>query len=101
MSTAGGDDAGEAGPTDLDPLAHEREGAASELGSRVYRVVREGQQSRLVELAAGAVTIGRAPDAHIRIDDARVSRAHATIVREGARVTLSDHGSRNGTKLNG
>jgi pSer/pThr/pTyr-binding forkhead associated (FHA) protein len=50
----------------------------------------------------GAVTIGRDHDNTILIsDDTYVSSHHATITRDGAGVTIDDHGSRNGTYLNG
>jgi adenylate cyclase len=51
-------------------------------------------------LAEGATTVGRA-HADLVLDDARISRQHASIVRAGAVVSVSDLASRNGTYLNG
>jgi len=49
----------------------------------------------------GRTEIGRDPEAHARIDDDGVSRHHAELWRDGDQVTLTDHGSRNGTFING
>jgi adenylate cyclase len=66
--------------------------------------------SRLViELASGpvehvlrsATVVGRAIDCDVRIDDAHVSRRHASITRIDGRYFLEDHGSTSGTALNG
>ena len=55
-----------------------------------------------VELGDEPTTIGRGRDQVLRVDDARVSRAHAVVrpSRQGGWV-LVDGGSANGTKLNG
>ena len=45
--------------------------------------------------------IGRNRDNDIVIDSDRASRYHAEIVRNGDRVTILDHASRNGVWLNG
>lgn len=45
--------------------------------------------------------IGRNRDNDIVIDSDRASRYHAEIVRDGDRVTILDHASRNGVWLNG
>jgi pSer/pThr/pTyr-binding forkhead associated (FHA) protein len=44
--------------------------------------------------------VGRSPDCEIFLDDVTVSRKHATLVRQGARVTIEDQGSLNGTFVN-
>jgi MoxR-like ATPase len=49
----------------------------------------------------GRVTLGRRPLAEIRIDDARVSREHASIAPSGTKLRLHDCGSRHGTFVNG
>ncbi len=46
------------------------------------------------------LTIGRAENADIRLDDTAVSREHAIVRRHGDRWTVEDCGSRNGTRLN-
>jgi DNA-binding NtrC family response regulator len=48
--------------------------------------------------ASGRVTVGRAPDNQIVIDDASVSRHHA-VIDLGPPVTIEDLGSANGTRV--
>ena len=52
-------------------------------------------------LAEGETILGRDARAGLVLDDARISRRHAQLVREGATVTAADLASRNGTFLNG
>src|SRR5262249_12157042 len=54
-----------------------------------------------IPLAEGENLLGRASDARVCIDLARVSRHHARIVVEGGRAALEDLGSKNGTFLRG
>jgi DNA-binding winged helix-turn-helix (wHTH) protein len=56
---------------------------------------------RHIPLALGENLLGRASDARIVIDLARVSRHHARIVVEAAKAVLEDLGSKNGTFLRG
>jgi transcriptional regulator with GAF, ATPase, and Fis domain len=64
-------------------------------------VVDLGAEIRAFALpAAGEVTIGRDPACEVAIDHDKVSRRHARI-RLGARWTLDDLGSRNGTRARG
>ena len=56
---------------------------------------------RHIPLLEGENLLGRASDARIVIDLARVSRHHARVVVEGARAVLEDLGSKNGTFLRG
>src|SRR5205823_968553 len=51
---------------------------------------------------AGSATLGRAPDATIRLEDPRVSRDHARVQWDQARArfVVEDLGSRWGTTLN-
>lgn len=61
-----------------------------------------GRQCDDVVLKAGeSATIGRAPDARVRLDAAQVSSRHATVMGVDGRWMLVDQGSRNGTLLNG
>ena len=46
-------------------------------------------------------TIGRSKDNDITIDDASVSRHHATIIQTASGIVISDNGSSNGTFING
>ncbi|MFF1506302.1 FtsK/SpoIIIE domain-containing protein [Streptomyces sp. NPDC058326] len=53
-------------------------------------------------LHGGPIRIGRSVDADVPLDDPDVSRAHCTVtVGEDGRVTVADHGSTNGTTLDG
>jgi DNA-binding winged helix-turn-helix (wHTH) protein len=54
-----------------------------------------------IALRAGETVLGRALDAHIRLDVPGVSRRHARIVVEDGNVTVEDLGSQNGTYLRG
>jgi DNA-binding winged helix-turn-helix (wHTH) protein len=56
---------------------------------------------RQFPLVDGAITIGRAPDAAIRIDSGGVSRHHARIVVNGNEAHVEDLGSKNGTFVDG
>src|SRR5690349_1001228 len=56
---------------------------------------------RRVELNPGENEIGRDPECDVHINDASVSRGHARITLAAAVATLVDHGSKNGTRVNG
>lgn len=56
---------------------------------------------RAVTLAPGELVIGRAPTAHIRIDQSMVSRRHARVRTDADGVVIEDLGSRNGVLVNG
>ena len=56
---------------------------------------------RRIELSPGENEIGRDPECDVHINDASVSRGHARITLAAAVATLVDHGSKNGTKVNG
>ena len=47
------------------------------------------------------LTIGRSKDNDITIDDASVSRHHATIIQSSSGIVVNDNGSINGTFING
>lgn len=53
------------------------------------------------DLAPGRHLIGRAEEASLKLNEPSVSRKHAIVRVDGDRVTVSDLGSHNGTKLNG
>ncbi|MBC7252259.1 MAG: FHA domain-containing protein, partial [Anaerolineae bacterium] len=64
-------------------------------------VVEEGPDAgRRFPLKANT-RLGRAPDNDIVLQDAQVSRHHATITFSGASYVIADLGSANGTKVNG
>lgn len=54
-----------------------------------------------VALAQRVTTIGRLPDRDVVLGDSGVSRRHAEIRRSRAGYLLVDHGSANGTSING
>jgi hypothetical protein len=72
------------------------EGRDSDTGTR-YRAVVDRTQ-----LESGRIVIGRDPgNADVVIDHPEVSRKHATMFWQGGRLEISDHGSTNGTTVNG
>ncbi len=75
--------------------------AALPLGKRVSLAILEGaRKGDVVTLERPQVLIGRAggrAGANVEIPDSEVSRAHATLTCQGARVVLRDLGSTNGT----
>ena len=54
-----------------------------------------------VRLMGDRVTIGRDRSCYISLSHPTVSRRHALLIREGLRLSLTDCGSTNGTKVNG
>src|SRR5207237_9505589 len=60
----------------------------------------EAQGKVAYEFAERLITIGRAPDNMIVIDDATVSNRHAQLERSGDTYRLKDLDSSNGTKFN-
>jgi hypothetical protein len=61
----------------------------------------EGSVLQNVPVDGGPITIGRAPDNSIAIDNLAVSTHHARIEIEQGRLVLDDPGSLNGTFVNG
>jgi len=67
-----------------------------------YLLVVDNDSSSIFQLPReGAVVIGRAPEAELRVQHASVSRRHATIRIEAGTVRIADLGSHNGTRVNG
>jgi len=67
-----------------------------------YLLVVENGSSSMFDLPAmGIVTIGRGPEAELRLDHSSVSRRHARILIEGGELRVSDLESHNGTLVNG
>ena len=56
---------------------------------------------RSIPLAEGTHVIGRDPGSAVWVDSGVVSRRHASIVVSAASLTIEDHGSKNGTLVNG
>lgn len=55
----------------------------------------------LVPLDAKVTHIGRGLTSHVRVEEQRVSRSHAILVRHGHHTRLLDNRSANGTFVNG
>jgi serine phosphatase RsbU (regulator of sigma subunit) len=67
-----------------------------------FRLTGELDGVRLeLPLAEGEQIVGRGTDADVHVDHPNVSRRHASIVVDGDTVTVTDLGSRNGTRVNG
>jgi DNA-binding NtrC family response regulator len=67
-----------------------------------YLLVVDADSSSIVHLPhEGAVVIGRAPDAEVKVQHASVSRRHATIRANDGHLRVADLGSHNGTRVNG
>jgi two-component system response regulator AtoC len=65
-------------------------------------LVELGERRREVDVAhSGELTVGRADDATLSIDDERVSRRHFSIAWRDGALSVRDLGSRNGTFVNG
>ncbi len=61
----------------------------------------EGQPTRSLQLGDATITVGRADDCELVVDDAFVSHHHARIDARTDGVWITDLGSRNGTFVNG
>ena len=59
-----------------------------------------GRAGETFPLDGDKMTVGRAPDSDVFLDDVTVSRDHAVIVRRGSDFYLDDCGSLNGTYVN-
>jgi len=58
-------------------------------------------KGQAVELTQGTLSIGRADENNLVLEDSSVSRRHAVLTVDGAEYRLRDVGSRNGTRVNG
>jgi DNA-binding winged helix-turn-helix (wHTH) protein len=52
-------------------------------------------------LPEGETLVGRGPECGVRLASSQVSRVHAQFQVSGRRATVKDHGSKNGTWING
>lgn len=66
---------------------------------RTLGIKRRGDPGAGVRFASPPAVLGRDPEAEILLRDLAVSRRHAVIVRDGARMAVEDAGSRAGTTL--
>jgi Protein of unknown function (DUF3662)/Inner membrane component of T3SS, cytoplasmic domain len=69
--------------------------------SATIREVRRDGLEREIALDGNLLTIGRADDNGLVLDDARVSRHHARLRARHGVLVLTDLGSRNGVRVNG
>lgn len=67
----------------------------------LLRIINGDQAGNTIEIGADGVTIGRAADNTIPLDDLSTSGHHLRISRQDGRLTLQDLDSTNGTLLNG
>ena len=84
-----------AGGNDLPPPAEPSHGDPLLL---VQRGPNEGSRWKIRE---GETEVGRHSSSSVLLDDISVSRRHAVVRRDGARIVVEDLGSLNGTYLNG
>ena len=79
-----------------------RKGADSSASSRArlfeFRLSWAGKRARLQD---GAWVLGRDPEADVFIDMSNVSRRHARVLVDGAKATIEDLRSKNGTFVRG
>ena len=67
----------------------------------VLDIISGPRKGTMFELARKETVIGRAQDCHLCLEDDEVSRRHCSIVLSPGKVLLTDHGSANGTRVNG
>ena len=70
-------------------------------GAYSLRVLTGKQAGMTFTIPSGASTLGRSPEADIRVESNDVSRHHLRIERDGQRVRITDLDSTNGTRVNG
>ncbi len=84
---------------DLPPTLRTAEDPA---GERLSLVVIQAETVFTAPLPEGGeLTVGRADECGLRIDDAQISRVHARLLVEGFELSLEDLDSANGTRLSG
>ena len=63
-------------------------------------IIRGAGKGSRFQITSEGVTIGRAGDSSVFLDDVTVSRSHAKIAKVGRSFVLRDEGSLNGTYMN-
>lgn len=70
--------------------------------SRPYLVIYSGEDAGTrLDLEGKTLTVGRAPEADITVDDREVSKIHCSIEHSKGNIIIEDHDSTNGTYVNG
>lgn len=65
-------------------------------------ILKNGKHAgHLLNIPPGKVTVGRESDSSIRIPSEEVSRHHCTLIATEDGIQVEDHGSKNGTFVNG
>jgi pSer/pThr/pTyr-binding forkhead associated (FHA) protein len=85
------------GPADAAKAGQPRSEAS---GGPIESVTLSGEQG-VFSIGRGSSTVGRAPDATVRIDSREVSRIHAVVHVSEKQVVVEDRGSVNGSSING
>ncbi len=75
--------------------------ATSKERIHTYLVLKAGEAERIIAWDSQDVSVGRAAENDISIDDAALSRRHAEFYREGGAWAIKDLGTSNGTTVNG
>jgi two-component system, NtrC family, response regulator AtoC len=75
--------------------------AAAPTASPHLLVIQGASSSRYVLPDNGAVLVGRAPDADLRVDSTAISRRHARFIVTNGEVRVADLESHNGVHVNG
>ncbi|WP_437713959.1 sigma 54-interacting transcriptional regulator [Sorangium sp. So ce448] len=76
--------------------------SATPAGARPHLlVIQGGSSSRFFLPASGAVLVGRAAEADLRIESSAISRRHARLMVADGEVRISDLESHNGVRVNG
>lgn len=90
-------------PTNTAPQQHAPQNSAPKPPSRPsLLVITDGEQAgAMMRLTDQPVTIGRAPDIEVSLQDDYSSGRHARLFPQGSRWFLEDLGSTNGTFVNG
>jgi hypothetical protein len=88
-------------PADVSDRTMVFEGPIVRAPAAILREVRRDGLEREVVLDGTLMTIGRADDNELVLDDARVSRHHARLRARHGMLVLMDLGSRNGVRVNG
>lgn len=96
-------------PLDIDDFDAREDGdargtdtdVAAAAPNRLTLTILAGQdEGRVFPIEGDEVWVGRGDDCQIVLADKDVSRRHACVIREGARLLLKDNGTKNGTFVN-